>query len=72
MKAHDKVGIYSPNTPEWMLTIQACNRSSCYVGQRPNPPIQTDAIPLVDGSRSPRITVLLLMGFRLLRITVLS
>ncbi len=25
--AHGKVGIYAPNVPQWMVIIQACNRS---------------------------------------------
>ena len=31
-KPGGRVGIYAPNCPNWMLTIQACNRSSLYVG----------------------------------------
>jgi long-chain acyl-CoA synthetase len=32
--AHGRVGIYAPNVPNWMVIIQACNRSSAYVGAR--------------------------------------
>ncbi|KAK9837730.1 hypothetical protein WJX74_003888 [Apatococcus lobatus] len=28
IKPHDRIGIYSPNCPEWMITAQACNRVS--------------------------------------------
>lgn len=27
---HGRVGIYGPNTPEWMLSMQACNRQGFY------------------------------------------
>ncbi|KAK9806148.1 hypothetical protein WJX72_003254 [[Myrmecia] bisecta] len=30
VKAHDKVGMYAGNCPEWMLVLQACNRSTTY------------------------------------------
>ena len=33
VKAGGRVGIYSPNVPNWMLVIQACNRSSLQVGE---------------------------------------
>ena len=32
IKAGGRVGIYAPNVPNWMLVIQACNRSSLQVG----------------------------------------
>ncbi len=32
-KPGGRVGIYAPNCPNWMLIIQACNRSSSYVGE---------------------------------------
>ena len=31
--AHGKIGIYAPNVPQWMVIIQACNRSSAVVGE---------------------------------------
>ena len=33
IKAGGRVGIYAPNVPNWMLVIQACNRSSLQVGE---------------------------------------
>ena len=33
IKAGGRVGIYAPNVPNWMLVIQACNRSSLQVGK---------------------------------------
>ena len=33
IKAGGRVGIYAPNVPNWMLIIQACNRSSLQVGE---------------------------------------
>lgn len=43
-----KIGIYSANTVEWMLVIQACNRSSGIVGKAPahilRENLETDAI----------------------------
>ena len=33
VKAGGRVGIYAPNVPNWMLVIQACNRSSLQVGE---------------------------------------
>lgn len=38
IKAGGRVGIYAPNVPNWMLVIQACNRSSLQVGE---PHVQT-------------------------------
>ena len=35
IKAGGRVGIYAPNVPNWMLVIQACNRSSLQVGELP-------------------------------------
>jgi long-chain acyl-CoA synthetase len=30
LDAHGRVGVYGANSPEWMLTMQACNRMNLY------------------------------------------
>ena len=43
IKAGGRVGIYAPNVPNWMLVIQACNRSSLQVGK----PSSDKGLPLL-------------------------
>ena len=44
IKAGGRVGIYAPNVPNWMLVIQACNRSSLQVGK----PALDNTLPFSD------------------------
>lgn len=30
LKAHDRVGVYGPNSKEWMMAMQGCNRMNLY------------------------------------------
>ena len=30
LNAHDRVGVYGPNSPEWMMAMQGCNRMNIY------------------------------------------
>jgi long-chain acyl-CoA synthetase len=30
LEAHGRVGVYGPNSPEWMMAMQACNRMNLY------------------------------------------
>lgn len=50
-KAGGRVGIYAPNCPNWMLIIQACNRSSLYVGESACPPLSCTALQATMVSR---------------------
>ena len=58
IKAGGRVGIYAPNVPNWMLVIQACNRSSLQVGKLAQDKTWPLPIPCSFAMLMPHVCVL--------------